>query len=321
MSTRIRRLLPIRCAVGCVLLVMLCAPGADADDSSAGVMLPGLRSDPAGSVIVSAASLVSKPRQVELTLTIAVRRSQGTSVIIQMPRFGWLGEAEPYPDRQFPELKIVVDGAPAAMESSFAAFVGSVDVTEAIRKAGLDPFAISDTPPFVTSKAGGVSALEALERLGAIEKADGSYLAKWTAARKIKVALNAGSHTLTLTYESRPGYGLLRFNQISRPAYLARYCLTPQDVMSVFGRVAATRLFAVWEHSIPSSVDDRPPPSLSVAVMDVAAKEATARSLIAFCGADGKAVIGQAATVMTSARADAKGVVRFLSIGPANRSR
>jgi|SRR5579872_5736812 len=303
-----------------LLVLTLWLPCAYGADNSAGVTLPGLRSDPAGSVTVSAASLVSQAGNIELTLTVTVQRNQGGSVTIQMPRFGWLGEAEPYPDRQFPELQILADARPAKTESSFEAYVGSADVTEAILRAAVDPFSIAETPPFVTPRAGGAQAIEALERLGAVEKSDGEYLAKWTVQRRVEVALDAGSHTLTLSYKGRPGFSLLRFDQISKPAYLAKYCLSAANLTSVFGRVVATRMFVVSDYAVPSSVDDRPPRSLSVALA-ASRKEAAQRTLIAFCGADGKAVIGQIPGVTASARTDAKGTIHILSIASVSGSR
>ena len=219
----------------CVLLLALMSARAGAEDSSTGVMLPGLRSSPAGSVMASSSRLVLKNGQVELSLSVTAR-GPSAYLLIQMPRFGWLGEAETYPERQFPELKILVDGAAVAIEDTFNTFVGSTDITDQIRKAGLDPFAITDTPPFVGSKGG--ASLEALARLGAVENYQGRYLAKWTAARKVKVQLRAGSHSLTLTYKSRPALDLLRFDQISKPAFLAKYCLTTSDLTGALGRVA-----------------------------------------------------------------------------------
>jgi hypothetical protein len=309
------RLRPALCAVVFAPIPMLCFQCAYADDTSAGVMLPGLRSEPAGSVAVSAASLRLQAGRIEATLEVTVRRGQASSVVIRTPRFGWLGEAEPYPDRQFPELQILVGGAPARTESTFAAFAGSADVTAAIRAAGFDPFAIADTPPFVTPGAGDAPAVGTLERLGAVEQSDGNYIAKWTAQRKVKVALSPSSHTLTLKYMARPGFALLRFDQMSSSAYLAKYCLSAHDLVRALGPAAATRMFVVSDYAIPLSIDDRSPPSLSVAVYGPGKEEAQ-EYLIAFCGADGKAVIGQAADIKALARPDAKGVIRIWSCMP-----
>jgi hypothetical protein len=77
-------------------------------------------------------------------------------------------------------------------------------------------------------------------------------------------------------------------------------------------------MFVVSDYAISLSVDDRPPPSLSVAVEPPGIDEAR-RSMIAFCGADGKAVIGQATSIKALARADAKGLIHILSIGTGSR--
>jgi hypothetical protein len=100
-----------------------------------------------------------------------------------------MGESEPYPDRQFPELQILLDGTQAPMENAVAAFVGSADVREAIHEAPVDPFIVSDTPPVVSLAPG--AALERLERLGAVKKLGGDYLANWTAQRSVRVLVPA----------------------------------------------------------------------------------------------------------------------------------
>jgi len=317
MSTYKSRLFPAQYAIVPLLFATLYTPRAKADDTSVGVVLPGLRSDPAGSVTASASSLVLRPGQVQVTLTVNVQRVQGGSVTIEMPRFGWLGESEPYPARQFPELQILDGGSLAKIEDSFAAFAGSSDVTEAIRSAGVDPFVIADTPPFVTAGAGGKPGLEMLERLGAVEEAAGNYIAKWTAQRKVKIALSPGRGTLTLTYKARPGYALLRLDQISKPGYLAKYCLFSDDLVRVLGHPAATGMFVVSDYTIPVSIDDRRPSSVAVA-LEPSGKEHESASLIAFCGADGKPVIGQATPIKAAGRTDARGRIDFLSIAQPN---
>ncbi len=239
-----------------------------------------------------------------------------------MPRFGWLGESEPYPERQFPELRILKDGAPAKIEDTFAAFIGTSNITGAITQAGLDPFAIAQTPPFVTPKAGAAQAVATLERLGAIEKSGADYIAKWTVTRKLTVALSAGMSTLTLIYKARPAYGLHRFDRIEQPAYLAPYCLSPQDLVAALGRVPASQMFAVQEYAIPLSIDNKPPLSVSI---EIDAPDKNVSATYAFCGADGKPVIGKSgstsnakgnanAIAKSNARTDPKGTTRILSI-------
>ena len=275
-------------------------PRAFADDSSAGVVLPAMRSFPSGSVKLAAASLVFKEGDIEVNLSI--RATKGGSLTIVMPRFGWVGEAEPYPARHFPELQILVDGMVAPIENSFTAFVGTADVTQAIRTARIDPFLIADTPPFVNARP---ESIKELERLGAVERSGEEYLARWTAQRTMKVAIKSGSSTLRLKYKTRPGYGLLRFDQITSQAYHAQYCLSVPDMETRFGRSAADRLFAVAQTIIPLTIDGRPPPSVSVPANFVG--EQTAQSLTAFCGACGGSV-----TVKS-------GAFRLISIKPIDR--
>jgi hypothetical protein len=263
-------------------------------------------------VALSASRLVAKAGRLELTLTVDVQRPQGASLVLQMPRFGWLGEAEPYPDRQFPELKVLVDGAPGAINDTFSAVVGSTDVSDAIRKSGVDPFAIADTPPFVSAKAGGAVALQTLERLGAVEKYQQNYIARWTVSRKIAIALKAGAHSLSLSYQSRPSFDLETFSRVGTPARLAPHCLTSADLTSALGRSAATRSFVVREYRVPVTLDEKPTQSLSVS-WDEAGKNPGA-GVIAFCGRDGKAVVNRIGPTAIPARADAKGVVHVMSI-------
>jgi hypothetical protein len=273
-------------------------------------MLPGLRAEPAGSVKAASATLALRAGKVEVTLTVNAQAA-GNALTIQMPRFGWLGESEMYPDRQFPELEILVNGAPAKMESSFAAFVGTEDVTNAVRKAGVDPFAIADTPPFVTAT-GGAQAMDALLRVGAVEKSGSDYIAKWTAQRKVRVTLAAGRSTVTLIYKARPAIALRRFEQTTRASSLAPVCLTAADLSAALGHPAAAITFVVTEYAIPLSVGDVAPAEDVTISADVS--EAGTRPLVAFCGAGGKTVTGKNASAKTPALVDAKGIARIFVV-------
>jgi hypothetical protein len=273
-------------------------------------MLPGLRAEPAGSVKATSATLVLKAGKVEATLTVNAQAA-GNALTIQMPRFGWLGESETYPDRQFPELEILVNGAPAKMESTFAAFVGTTDVTAAVRKAGVDPFAIADTPPFATPS-GGAQGSEALLSLGAVEKSGSDYIAKWTAQRKVRITLSGGPSKVTLIYKARPAVALRRFEQTARAISLAPFCMTPADLNAALGHPPATRTFAVTEYAIPSSVGDVAPAEGVTLSMD--ASETGTKPFFAFCGAGGKPVTGKNASGKTPARLDAKGIARILVV-------
>ena len=175
-----------------------------ANDVSKGVPLPGLRSSAPAKATTTAASLLLDGDQIALTLDIFSPQSQGAVLTLRMLPFGWLGESEPYPDRQFPELQFKLDNVTLNPQSSFRAFVGAADVTEAIRSAGFDPFVIADTPPFVSSPADHSETMDKLAHQGIVEKVEDRYVAKWTAERNLKLSLNAGKSRLSLAYKARP---------------------------------------------------------------------------------------------------------------------
>jgi hypothetical protein len=63
------------------------------------------------------------------------------------------------------------------------------------------------------------------------------------------------------------------------------------------------------------------PPASCSALAGAPSKDEQPRSLVAFCGADGKGVTGQGATVKAPARTDPKGVIHILSISAVDGSK
>jgi len=307
-----RRLGGALCAVAALAIAFLPLSDVLADDSSAGVMLPGLRSSPAGSVKSSGARVALSGNKVTLSLGVAAERPEGGSITLTMERFGWLGEGETYPDRQFPELKVTLGGEPGKLAESFRAFAGSVEITDDLKRAGMDPFAIADTPPFVAMKQPNADLAAKLEREGAIEKYGADYIAKWTAQREIALKVPHGANELTLTYNARPGYKLASLGEIVRGSALAPYCTSAAELQKALKFPSDRQRFAVFTYSIPVAIDDQRPTSLSVAA-NVSKAGEPAPSIV-FCGADGKAVIGSDAPAQGSARADSAGILHILSI-------
>lgn len=264
--------------------LFLLAPAATAEDASQGVILPGLRSAtaPAAKVTVKSAHLELRGSNVEVVLNIS--SSVSTSLTLETPEFRWLGDAETYPDRQFPELQITIAGSPTAVESTPAAFVGKTNVTEALRDSGLDPFLITDTPPLVRLNPAMTGKLEAL---GAIRKSDGEYLANWTAQRTIQFPIPAGGTSIKMTYHGRPAFELESIQQIKD---LAKYCTSSDALSKKLNHPKPDQVFVVSEYSIPVSIDNHPPRSLTIKLDE---KTATAS-----CGS----------------RTDSTGVVHILSV-------
>ena len=308
---------PIHHACSAVLLVAglsLLPMQARADDASNGVMLPGMQSTPTGSVRVVVASVVLRADQVAVSITADVAPGRVGHVVIHGPRFGWLGEAETYPDRQFPELQASVDGTAVVLNSSFSAFAGSTDISATLRDARLDPFVIAQTPPFVGAVAGHELAFNKLVALGAIEKSDGGSLAHWDAARDIGIALGkGGQHTLTLTYTARPAYALIPFKRLGATVPLASYCLSRTDLARLRGLSVAGRSLVVRQYAVPVGMDDKPVAKVQVSVT-ASGKPEPEHALVAFCGADGRATMGRTSDVSAAAQTDSKGVLHILAV-------
>ena len=109
------RIVALACAAG------LAAVPVWANDESAGVAPGTLRAAPASNVAVSAVRVTLADDQIEVTTDLAVRNVQAL-LRFDLPRFGWLGEAEPYPDRNFPELLVTIDGRPTPLPLRFSAW-------------------------------------------------------------------------------------------------------------------------------------------------------------------------------------------------------
>jgi hypothetical protein len=232
-----------------------------------------------------------------------------TEIALESQRFGWLGDGETYPDRHFPELEVLRDGARVSLRDSFAAFVGTNEVTQEMLAAGVDPYAIDTTPPFVTPTAGRAAPFERLKRLGAIETDKEGDLARWTVTRKIAVPLGAqNTQTLTLRFTARPAFELTAFSDLAEADRRAKYCLQNGELERALGNPPATRSFEVREYAVPIGVDGAAPKSLR-AEIDAARRRPV---FVSFCGAEGGAIVGRDRIATSQARTDADGVFRML---------
>jgi hypothetical protein len=305
------RLFSLRTAVILAACALAQVPSAEASDSSRGVTAPGLQTEPRGQVSAHGASVLLSGATVKLTLRLAVLPGEAARAIFATPPFHWLGEGDPYPDRQFPELQVRVAGKPAVLDDSFSAFVGSTDVSDAIRAAGVNPFAIADSPPVLTKADLDSAQLENLLRLGALKRDGDNYIAAWSARRIVTVELPAGKEQmLGVQYKSRPGFALLSVPEIAARVQLADYCLTKPQLRRALAAVAASKMVVIKEYAVPTGIDDSAPQELW-AEIDAFDGGDHRQSIGLLCGADGSSVrvrIGHRLRV----RADPRGVLHML---------
>ena len=288
---------------GAAALLLLAAP-ASADDTSAGVPAGVFRAEPAGGVALGAVAVTLDGEQVRVALSVSARGR--AAVRLDLPRFAWLGEGELYPDRHFPELTVEVDGRAAAPADSFVATVGTKDVrsdvTGAVRAAGVDPFAIAETPPFVQPAPGRQAAFDALVAAGAVRQAPEGMLATWSAARTVRVTPGAGAHVVAFRYKARPAFAL---QQAGAPdVRWADYCTTAGAAARVLARAGLRGGFVAKQYVVPVALYGARPRAVTLRV----SSDAGGAAIV--CGSGGRALVDPAGVVPVRAGAD--GTIRVL---------
>jgi hypothetical protein len=308
-------------------LAMLCICfGARADDASRGVMFPAPEAVAPDKVIPGAAMLSlgddQDNRTVALELALSPVKSSRT-LSIHIPPFGWSGESEPYPDRQFPELNVTLDGKPATILSQPRVTFAGQDITDKVVAAQLAPFAITATPPLVDPAPGAGAAYTQLQSLGAITTdQDGNHLAQWRVGRDMTIPLDTAQH-LRFNYKARPAFASVqRLNAAGTLFTLSDYCVTTDLLRHRLAGVSAGASFALEAFAIPAGIGTKPPTSLRVTLAPwVAAAEAgfpsSSHLLRVFCDADHHPVITGLAGIRHDAATGPDGVFRILVIAPA----
>ena len=281
---------------------MICATQVRANDTSAGVPAGSFRAEPAGAVTERSAAVTLDGEQVQVTLSVVSRR--GSAILLRLPQFGWLGEGEPYPDRQFPELQVEVDGRAVVLKDSFAARASGHDVTATVQAAGVDPFAVAETPPFVEAMPDKRAAFAALVAAGAVRQAPEGTLATWSVARSVRATPGTGAHTVTMRYKARPGFALQLPG--SNDVRWSDYCITSDGAAQLLARLGLRDGFLVKRYVVPVAVDGGGQRAVSLDV----SQQAGAAAIV--CGAKGQAVIEP--TSRMAVRAGTDGAVRVLRV-------
>jgi hypothetical protein len=301
-----------RLYVTSVLLLLLASRlQMKADDVSRGVAPPAPVAIPAGAVKVKSSSLNIKSKKITIQMSVEVGDSQGAILKLTLPRFGWMGEAEPYPDRDFPDLTFLIDGKIVAVRDQFRAFVGNQEITHILEQDKLDPFVIAATPPFLAWKDKDSHSVEGLKSAGAIEAEGSQYVAKWDAQRIITLKVPSGAHELSLTYKARPAYRLLAIKNLKHSEDLAGACITENDLTNALHERTPT--ITVREYTIPASIAGEKP-ELVEAHVDFSDAQQGRPDLVAFCGTSVKAVITTNGQVSGPAQPDSDGKIHVLAI-------
>lgn len=240
------------CAWLCIIAPVL----AQANETSEGATPGVLRSSPSGSLSPRQAHIRIDEQMVAIAFTPAAVRP-GRLQWIGKP-FGWLGEAEPYPDRHFPELELRRNGALVHAEESVQVLAGAKDIASDLRTAGISPWAVAETPPFIEANLLPAAIREQLLDSGAITRSGPDYLANWQAQRSLSMALAPGDH-VALTYKLRPSYALLAKQDLLAGTMQKRYCYSRAALAGLFATTPDSARFVANMYEIDVAVDRRVP--------------------------------------------------------------
>ncbi len=279
-----------------------------AADGSAGVPLPGLVSEPKGSVRATSADLDLAGDSVVLRLKLRAS-GPGSGLSLRGPLFTWLGEAETYPDRHFPELQAQLKGEALPPSRAFTAMAGPHDVTADVTALDLDPFVIATTPPLLDpAPAADSPPFKRLLAHRAVQVTEGQPWARWQARRlwhfKLQPSRDGDLLDFQLSFTARPGLALVPANALARALPLGHYCVSAaqvRDRLAALGQ--ATESLVARSYAIAVGVDGRAPESVTAKISDP-------RTI--FCGADGQPAFGGPAP--TVVRVDRSGFLRILRL-------
>lgn len=294
-------------------LVAAIAGTSHATGSSTGAPLPGLTLDEGSKVAADTCWVTMSGQHVSVELSIHADSTQ-PALLIEGPLFGWQGESEAYPDRHFPELDIHIDGVSATPEDRFEVFMGKFNITSAIRDAGMDPWAIAHTPP-VTPVRADSRALNALERIHAVQRSGEQYLAKWTARRMLRIPLKGSANQrVELRYLARPASSQLQSDQLLTSEREAAYCVSPTQANATLHTGSGPRLVDVAEYSIATAIDGRPAPTVMLTKSANTGAAAASRVFTFVCGPHGKPIAVAGNLTRRPVLVDQAGNLRILEV-------
>ncbi len=295
------------------VLGTILAPPIHADDSSTGVPLPGLESDPADTVFPRACSVSMTDDTVTMALSVKTG-TESPALLLNGLVFGWRGASEPYPDRQFPELEISLDDNPVTPDDSFEAYAGKTNITNFIKTAELDPWAITRTPPVTAAHPKYPQVLKGLKNLGAIENSgDDAYLAKWTARRLLRISLKAvPDQRISLNYAARPAYSTMKSDQVVTETRENLYCVSAKHLSAVLRSGSVPRPVTVMEYTIPTGIDGKPPATVTLTTS--ASDAGLPRAYLFACSPHGKSVAVSGNLTRQPVQVDSSALLHVLKV-------
>lgn len=305
-----------RCAAAVIGSLCL-VDAAMADDTSEGVA-PRMLSAPQDTSqrgLLARSAVRMEGGEVTVSLTAQPTLPAPAQLLVQGPLFGWLGDSESYPDRHFPELRVLNAGQPVLVTESVKAVAGpsAVDVAKLLQQASISPWLIADMPPFVPTEHIAADLLAQLVRAGALGTSDSDYLAQWRAQRTLGVALPPGQ-TLDIRYRLRPGYVLMTQPALSKATVRQRYCLADAPLRALGTQFGRSAQFLAKRYEIAVGAQDRTPPPVRLSVVPQPGV-----ALVAACVRGNARPSGVGGWADVEVVPDRRAVLHVLTLEPADR--
>lgn len=299
-------LLPAWCAI-------LAAPG-QAQDLKTAVPLPALESDPVGTVVPLSCAVVMTGNTVAVNLSVKTHEP-APALLINGLRFGWTASPATYPDRQFPELEVRIDGTVETPQDRAETFAGSRNITLLLRLAEMDPWAITRTPPVSAAHPQSPQVMNLLKNTGAIKASGDGYTAQWEARRILRIALKPVlQQRVQLRYEGRPGVARLTAGQLVTASRERSYCLSSRQLRRFLPEARDSSPLRVAEYTISTGIDGQPPSSVTFATQSAAVEAVREKSVTFFCGPHGKAMANSGSVTQESVEVDGQGAMHVLRV-------
>lgn len=199
-----------------------------ADDWSAGVRLPPIQTAPIKGFNLNSLNIsLRSDNTTDLTYSTRDASSVGSIAFeINFPAFSWPGGSDSYPDKQFPELRVQQNTAAITATEFVTSKFKESDITNLIKQAKIDPWAIVDTPPIIDNPTDQSKHIyQKLISMGAMTFEDDLYTANWSSSRKLTwQSPSSQDFSLNISYIERPSFELLRSNSKQMNSLLTSFC-------------------------------------------------------------------------------------------------
>jgi hypothetical protein len=209
-----------------------------------------------------------------------------------MAPFKWRGEGDPYPDQQYPELAVRLDGRTARVRDGFKAETAKGDITGLLRAAHIDPFVIADSPPIVDLDKLGRREAHALRDAGGLKQdPDAGDLAMWSAQRKVGFDLPAKRRAvLELRYIARPAFALRPTTDSELDPRLRQACASMASLREQAAQVLVGESVLVEEYAFDVAANAQA--KKGVVSLDLRAATDAPPTVYVVCGAEGARLVG-----------------------------